>query len=265
MNKSLLLFAALSVSQVFSQPAIAIVSAPPVSAPQTVVDPANPPRLASAGSFVDTRDSREYRWVRIGSQKWMAENLVYGPKLPDAEDLGKPVAPPKKAAKKGKKAKKEVIKAPVFNSPWCYQNDPENCLLMGRLYDLKTAQSSCPVGWKLPSNQDWKILEKTIGLDTIFLNETAMRGAVGAKLKAKTNWLGSSAGTDEFGMSIIPSGLRTAEGQYLDAESNANFWADADAANATQAYFRTFSNGAGIGRYQAETSNGLSVRCIEVN
>lgn len=34
-----------------------------------------------AGNFIDRRDGRMYRWIRVGDQIWMAENLIY--KSPD--------------------------------------------------------------------------------------------------------------------------------------------------------------------------------------
>jgi hypothetical protein len=37
--------------------------------------------LTSSGAFTDTRDNEDYKWVKIGSQIWMAENLKYNTKV----------------------------------------------------------------------------------------------------------------------------------------------------------------------------------------
>jgi hypothetical protein len=34
-----------------------------------------------SGTFIDSRDNHEYKWVRLGDQIWMAENLAYLPRV----------------------------------------------------------------------------------------------------------------------------------------------------------------------------------------
>jgi uncharacterized protein (TIGR02145 family) len=76
--------------------------------------------------FIDPRDGRFYRTVRIGNQVWMAENLNY-----EAED--------------GK----------------CYDNNKSE--KYGKLYDWETAKKVCPPGWHLPSDAEWDTLMNAVG------------------------------------------------------------------------------------------------------
>ncbi len=80
------------------------------------------------GIFTDYRDGKEYRWIRIVSQTWLAENLSY--------------------EKKGS---------------WCYDNEAKNCIKYGRLYTWEAAKSACPLGWHLPSDKEWNILIEHLG------------------------------------------------------------------------------------------------------
>jgi len=79
------------------------------------------------GTFTDPRDNHPYKWVRIGEQVWMAENLNY-----------------------------------KTNDSRCYKRF-YNCSTYGRLYSSADAKKACPSGWHLPSYDEWGQLIEFLG------------------------------------------------------------------------------------------------------
>ncbi|MFZ4545668.1 MAG: FISUMP domain-containing protein [Saprospiraceae bacterium] len=80
------------------------------------------------GTFTDSRDGKQYKTIKIGTQIWMAENLAY-------------------------------------EAPECkfYDNDHRNIETYGCLYNFYLAQISCPNGWHLPTDEEWTKLVDFLG------------------------------------------------------------------------------------------------------
>ncbi|NEW84948.1 MAG: hypothetical protein GZ094_21625 [Mariniphaga sp.] len=200
---------------------------------------------ANSGSFTDKRDNHSYKWVKIGDQIWMAENMAYMPYIcgPDAQ-----------------------CGIYVYD----YQGTGSasvNYSAYGCLYNWKTALTICPEGWHLPSDAEWMKLELFLGMKIEDLNRTDIRGIgvnVGGKLKGTgtLHWIDPNTGaTNESGFSGLPGGCFEIN-RFHSIGITGYFWS-ADAIN-LKVTCRFLSNANGLfARDFFEKTMGLSVRCVK--
>lgn len=114
----------------------------------------------ATGSFIDSRDSREYHWVYIGSQKWMSENLAWLPSVSPAVT--------------GSKTEKIYYVYGYDGTNTAEAIQTENYTKYGALYNWPAAMNgaatsnaipsgvkgACPDGWHLPSRMEWMMLRQ---------------------------------------------------------------------------------------------------------
>jgi len=187
-------------------------------------------KYTTTTQFCDSRDSKAYKWVTIGTQTWMAENLNYN-----------------------------------VSGSECYNNSTANCTKYGKLYDWATAmgisssynsnsynpsastkyRGVCPSGWHIPNDSEWDELLTVVGDPS----------TAGTKLKATSGWNDSGNGTDNYGFSALPGGYFaannaafngigqqgrwwSAEEHYLSSYGFANYWSMGyDRANVRNDYY----------------------------
>jgi len=175
--------------------------------------------------FTDDRDDKRYKIVKIGTQTWMAENLNY-----DAS---------------GSK---------------CYDNKPANCQKYGRIYNWTTAKKACPIGWHLPSKDEWQTL----------VNFAGGGKTAGNKLKSSSGWKSNGNGVDAVGFSALPGGGGSSDGSFDDA-GNLGVWWTTTESKTSRAFISKSSSawlwGMSYDDTSAETTDILksglcSVRCL---
>jgi uncharacterized protein (TIGR02145 family) len=140
---------------------------------------------------------------------------------------------------------------PKNGKSWCYNEEPANCALYGRLYNWAAAKTVCPKGFHLPTNADWNKLMSFAG------GESST-----SKLKATSGWNENGNGTDNYGFSAVPSGYRNSNGSFTHLGVYGRWWSANDKENSASVYEMSYKND-GIGKGKFNKECGFLVRCVK--
>jgi uncharacterized protein (TIGR02145 family) len=198
-------------------------------------------------STVSDIDGNVYPTVQIGEQVWMTENLKTtqlnnGKHFPLITD--------------------NAIWSNLSTSAYCwYDNNEFYKKDYGALYNYSAVNTGmlCPLGWHIPTDEEWTTLVDNIGGSKI----------AGGKLKefGASHWKSPNIGaTNEFGFTALPGGNRGMSGTFY-AIGIAGFWWSSTEYKEFNTYYglyRTIENsGRDIIRDFINEETGYSVRCIK--
>jgi uncharacterized protein (TIGR02145 family) len=201
-------------------------------------------------------DGNIYQTVVIGNQIWMKENL-----------------------KVSRYRNGNAIPTNLTDSDWqnttsgayaIYNNDAANNTIYGKLYNwyaVADLRGLCPVGWHVPTDYEWYILENYLDSSINDSNSIVYRGIdAGGKLKAVSNlWASPNIGaTNSSGFTALPAGLRSfTGGQFTEVGVSASWWTSTNYSD-IYAMRRTIGyDYATAYRYFEPKTTGFSVRCIK--
>ena len=203
-------------------------------------------------NIVTDYDGNTYKFVTIGTQTWMTENLKVthypnGEKIPLVSDNVIWVALDDNDIDKG----------------YCYYNNKSSSEY-GVLYTYAAALNACPTGWHLPSDEEWKTLELYLGMSQSAVDDVAGRGTnEGEKLKATSGWFSNGNGTDDFGFSALPGGHRVASyGTFNNAGISGHWWSATEYDDIFAWYRSLYYDYDNVNRSIKSKSEGFSVRCL---
>ena len=215
----------------------------------------------TTGTFTDPRDGKTYKWVKIGEQVWMAENLNYtgcGTHITDDDEWYHN----------------------LDYDGWCYYDNNENYAdTYGVLYQWKAAKTACPVGWHLPTDEEWTQLVNYLrenGFAYDSYDGIVDRFGIAKSLAADNGWSISdkpgAVGNSDFpafrnksGFSALPGGIRSCF-SYFRELGDYGYWWSATESSSDSAYSRCiYYNYNAV--YHDDYDNiimlyGLSVRCV---
>jgi uncharacterized protein (TIGR02145 family) len=199
------------------------------------------PGLAHCGGdSTVTFDGHTYALVAIGTQCWFKENL-----RSDNYRNG------------------DAIPGNLTDSQWTstgsgaqavYNNDPANLATYGRLYNwyaVTDARGLCPVGFHLPTDNEWTALENALGGSSV----------AGTALKSSAADSPPWDGANSSGFSALPGGYRSYAGSFFDLGYSGPCWSSSP--SGSSAWFRSlYSGNSNVNRANDYVRFGFSVRCV---
>ena len=210
-------------------------------------------RSIETGTMTD-QDGNVYKTVKIGSQWWMAENLKVthyrnGDAIPNVTG--------------------DSDWAVLTTGAYCaYNNNESNAEIYGYLYNwhaVDDSRSIAPEGWHVPTDEEWKELEKYLGMSQTDADDSGWRGTYeGSKLKETSGWYAGGNGNNESGFSALAGGCRYRDdGHFSNINNSAYFWASNEFSN-TYAWYRGLDyKYSGIYRNSLYKQFGLAVRLVK--
>ena len=204
--------------------------------------------------MVSDAEGNSYKTVLIGGKWWMAENLKSS-KLNDGTPLTYvPLSKP------------DSVWSNSMEPSYTYLNDS----IYGCLYNHAAVQSLkklAPAGWHIATDEDWKSLERFVGMADEEVEGLAWRGTIEAELllpEYSKGWPMSSVpfGNDKFQMRILPAGCKLFNGISSMNSNTAFFWTST--VMGSEAWYRYFdSKKKSIFRHYTHVQYGMSVRCVK--
>ena len=227
------------------------------------------------GNQIIDADGNQYNTVDIGAQCWMKQNLrtihyADGTELNDGSNAG------------------HTIGDSIGHYYFSYGNTQVAANVYGRLYSweavVRGTQSSnavpsgiqgvCPIGWHVPSDEEWKILEGAVdslfGYPNLEWDTSIYRGYdAGKNLKSTSGWYNDTYypngnGTDLYGFTAVPGGMRHGYGAFALLNKRAVFWSSTSH-DQNSAWYRLleYYDDRSIRSYTNFKAYGYSVRCLK--
>ena len=197
-----------------------------------------------------------YKTVKIGDQWWMAENLKCR-KFRNGIEL--------------RKVQDDNAWISARSAYCLYEDRESNTGFLYNYYTVIDSNKIAPEGWHIPTDEDWKKLEKYLGMSQSTVDSISWRGTKqGDALKA----LGYSGWAkheevwpiNSSGFNALAGSCRLADGRFgYPGLFYTGFWWSSTESSDSVYYRHLDHKNSNIFRYKAPKIYGMSIRCIKDN
>ena len=203
------------------------------------------------GTLKDDRDGQTYKTIVIGNQTWMAENLNY-----EIENSYKSICSITTAIHCTEYGKLYTWSA-AMDSAGLFSTNGKGCGNKKTCNPSYPVRGICPVGWHIPEIKEFESLLTTVGGFS----------TAGIKLKTTDDWQpnGIIPGTDEYGFSAFPAGLRYDGSAYGLANNHAYFLTSTEYNDINEYTMQMHYNSADAEITPYFKIHAYSIRCIKDN
>jgi len=217
-----------------------------------------PTVVETTGTFTDSRDGKTYKWVKIGEQIWMAEDLAY-----TGDDI------------------RHILSDVEWENNsscdgWCYYNNSDSLgKIYGVLYQWEAAKKACPEGWHLSTFDEWNESTTYMMRNGYSCDGDAESGRMLAKALATDNGWDISdhqyaVGNTDYpkyrnksGFSARPTGKRSDNGSFWNLGQVGFFWSEKEKEDDDIWYWSISTNNYNTIQYYANKRCGEAVRCVK--
>lgn len=185
------------------------------------------PKLAKAGIYIDPRDEKIYKTVKIGKKTWLGENLNF--------DSGEGCR--------------------------FYKDDPSFEKELGRLYTWKAGMYACPPGWRIPTELEWRnlmIQAGGYGDGGTLLGAIISPTPIGDPKKSYNNF----ANGEFKDFNIMIGGFKDLAGVFSGLGNYGRFWTSTESGTNSAWFYELWKNGTSVYRKRGGKSFHFSCRCI---
>ncbi|MBR3797285.1 MAG: hypothetical protein IKK36_00020 [Bacteroidales bacterium] len=232
-------------------------------------------------TFTDERDGNVYRYVQIGSQVWMAENLRYLPSVNGNPSVDYSHNQPRYYVFNYLTGESvEDAKNHICDIYGGYYEGINSYRQFGVYYNGPATIGACPSGWHLPTDAEWTQLEVYLqnnGYNSNGTNDTdedretnnftakALASACGWELSDNSFAVGNNTEeNNSTGFGGFPFGGSFSSQIYLGNTYGAYWWTDTDDIETNVgAYYRAiYTNSYSVYRDNAPYRSAMNVRCV---